>query len=348
MPTAPIAVGDLVFVADRSGQVYAITADGKLRWKAYTGGPIYYPPAFADGRVFVGSADGRVYAFEAATGRLLWSYRVAPGQRRIPVYGKLISTWPVAGGVVVQDGTVYAAAGIAHYDGTYVVALDAVTGKLKWKNDRSGRLAPKSNRGVSLQGNLFIADGELRFLGGGVCEFARFDLKTGRCLNPPKEGVSAQFQTAFYAYYPKYGTYLSLDLTLPDRSLLVYDASYEGSRFSNLARLKPLPPGKRKPPKPASRWLWKRPKRPSPPLWEDRSGRRFTSFIVGPTVLLAAGHEPKDRQATFLVAYDLQSGKEAWHRALPALVVKGGLAVDHRGRVVASLENGAILCLEKR
>ena len=39
---------------------------------------IYYPPTLDDGRLFAGTADGRVYALEAATGRLLWSYRVAP------------------------------------------------------------------------------------------------------------------------------------------------------------------------------------------------------------------------------------------------------------------------------
>ena len=42
--------------------------------------------------------------------------------------------------VQVEDGTVYAAAGIAHYDGTHVVALNAKTGKPKWHNDASGTL----------------------------------------------------------------------------------------------------------------------------------------------------------------------------------------------------------------
>ena len=135
---APVAAGGLVFVADRTGVVQAFNDTGKPVWKAYTSGAVYYPPAVAHDRVFVGSADGRVYAYEAATGRFLWSYRVAPQERRIPVFGKLISRWPVAGGVVVEGDTVYAAAGITHYDGTYVVALDALTGKLKAENSTSG------------------------------------------------------------------------------------------------------------------------------------------------------------------------------------------------------------------
>ena len=89
------------FVADRSGvgagmlnEQGQIAMDDSARADRCT---IRRP--IADGRLFVGSADGRVYALEAATGRLLWSYRVAPQARWMPVYGKLISTWPVAGGV---------------------------------------------------------------------------------------------------------------------------------------------------------------------------------------------------------------------------------------------------------
>ncbi len=96
----------------------------------------------------------------------------------IPVYGRLMSTWPVAGGVAVQDGVVYAAAGIAHYDGTYVVALDAVTGKAIWKNDTSGALAEDVNCGISLQGELQLRGDELQFLGGGAYQVARYDRKT--------------------------------------------------------------------------------------------------------------------------------------------------------------------------
>ena len=194
--------GGLTFVADRSGAVRALNDQGQIRWTTLTGGPVYYSPTIADGRLFVGSADGRVYALEAATGRLLWTYRVAPQARWMPVYGKLISTWPVAGGVVVEEGVVYAAAGIAHFDGTYVVALDAATGKPRWRNDTSGALSPQVNCGISLQGELQIRGDELQFLGGGAYQFGRYDRRTGKCLNEPRAEVSSQFQTAFYPYFP--------------------------------------------------------------------------------------------------------------------------------------------------
>ena len=54
-----------------------------------------------------------------------------PARRGSRCSASLISRWPVAGGVVVDKNTVYAAAGITHYDGTYVVALDALSGQLE-------------------------------------------------------------------------------------------------------------------------------------------------------------------------------------------------------------------------
>ena len=199
------AAAGLVFQGDPSGAVRAVNAaDRKLRWKAYTGGSIFFPPCVWQGRVYVGSADGWVYAFEAGTGKRLWRFRVAPVQRWIPVYGNLISTWPVAGGVVVQDGVVYAAAGIAHYDGTHVVALDAVTGKVKWYNDSSGEISAKVKNGISLQGKLYLEGGELRFGGGNVYGVARYALQTGKCLNPPSDTTRAGHRTFFRPYYGRY------------------------------------------------------------------------------------------------------------------------------------------------
>jgi outer membrane protein assembly factor BamB len=344
LPTAPVVAGGLVFIADRSGAVRALDADGKLVWKTYTAGPVYYPPAVAQDRVYVGSADGRVYALEARTGRFLWSFRVAPKQRWIPIYGKLISTWPVAGGVVVEDGTVYAAAGIAHYDGTYVVALDAITGELKAHNSTSGMLCPEVNGGISMQGNLTIVDNELRFLAGGVYETARYDLETLECLNTPKVQVTSEFRTAFYPYYPSYGKYVSLEHTYGDGSMLSHDASYEGSQFTNLALQGPLPPGVPRPTKEAARWSQRRGGQQPETLWQDNADRRFTSFVVTDSLLLATGHPDPSPDDTFLVAINVKDGTDAWIEKIPAEAVKGGTAIDRQGRIYVSLENGKLLC----
>ena len=346
LPTAPVAAGGLVFVADRNGTVRALDASGKQVWKSYTAGPIYYAPTIAGDRLFVGSADGRVYAYEAATGRELWSYRVGPAVRRVTVYESLISTWPVSGGVVVQNGTVYAAAGIAHYDGTFVVALDAATGQVKAKNDTSGVLSEEANSGISLQGNLTILNGELQFLAGGVYETARYDLKTLKCLNTPRNEVTSQFRTAFYPLYPGYGKYVSLEYACGDGNTLCADAAYEGSSFGNLALQEKLPPDAKPIHKDkAGEFLRRRGRNANQPqnVWQDKANRRFTSFIVGDEKLLATGHPDLKEDQAFVAAVDVKTGADAWLQKLPANVVKGGSAIDRDGNIYVALENGQLL-----
>ncbi|MBM4032346.1 MAG: hypothetical protein FJ291_11225 [Planctomycetes bacterium] len=187
-PTAPVVAGGLAFVADANGVVRALdTATGAVRWTAYTGGAIKFPPAIAGGRAFVGSADGFLYAFEAATGRPLWRFRAAPAERRIPVYGALPSTWPVASSVLAEGGVVYAAAGMNDFDGTHLYALDAATGAIKWQNNGTGHLDPFSRRGVACQGELLLSGGTLWLASGNYVSPAAFDAATGECRNTPPQ-----------------------------------------------------------------------------------------------------------------------------------------------------------------
>ncbi|MHC4675941.1 MAG: outer membrane protein assembly factor BamB family protein, partial [Planctomycetota bacterium] len=189
-PTAPTAAGGLIFLAGDDSIVRAFhAANGQLKWSYATAGPILQPPTIWNGRAYVGSGDGYIYALEAATGRLLWRFRAAPIERRIMVYGHLSSTWPVHTGVLVKDGIAYAAAGIIDYDGTYVYALDAVTGKIKWQNNSSGHLNKRLRKGVSAQGGLTMAHGRLWMAGGNVVSPAAYDLKTGEYLgSDPGDG----------------------------------------------------------------------------------------------------------------------------------------------------------------
>ncbi len=349
LPTAPVAAGGLVFTANRLGAVQAHTADGDEVWKNYTGGAVYYPPVVAHDRVFVGSADGRVYAYEARTGRPLWSFRVGPAERTISVFGKLISSWPVAGGVVVRGDTVYAAAGITHYDGTFVVALDAVSGKLRAANTTSGVLSDEVNGGVSMQGELHIVGDELRFLGGGVYELARYDLETLKCLNKPEAVVSSQYRTAFYPYYPTYGKYVSLEYKCGDGNVLCHDASYEGSLFNNLALQAPPAPGAAPFIKDEARDFLRRRGRDVPKIthvWRDAHNRRFTSFVVAGEQLLATCHPDDKPDQPLLVRLDVATGADREVHALPADAVKGGTAIDAQGHVFVTLENGQLLCFQ--
>ncbi|MGQ9730082.1 MAG: outer membrane protein assembly factor BamB family protein [Candidatus Zipacnadales bacterium] len=192
--TAPVIAGATTWVGGSDGIVRALNVKtGRERWRAYTGGMVMYPPTIAKGRVFVGSGDGWVYALEAATGQLLWRFRAAPQERRINLYGTLISTWPAASGVLVEDDTAYVACGMMDYDGTHVYALDTATGRIKWQNHTAGHLDAFSRRGVACQGELLL-DGERLYLAGGnAVSPGVFEAATGECLNvaPTSPGTQA-------------------------------------------------------------------------------------------------------------------------------------------------------------
>ena len=181
-PTAATAVAGMLFSTGNDGKIRAInTSDGSSEWEYLTPAPIKFPPTIWEGCAYVGGGDGYVYCLDATTGRLLWRFRAAPIERHMMVYGNLSSTWPVHSGVLVHDGVAYAAAGIIDQDGTYVYALDAKTGKIKWQNNSSGHLNLELRKGVSVQGNLSIQGNHLLLAGGNQVSPARFDLRTGQC-----------------------------------------------------------------------------------------------------------------------------------------------------------------------
>jgi len=85
-----------------------------------------------DGVLYLESADNQVQAWDALTGKQLWSY--------IPTLGySNLCCGQIARGVAVAYGKVFA----AQLDG-HVVALDARTGKLLWKTDHANALPQPS------------------------------------------------------------------------------------------------------------------------------------------------------------------------------------------------------------
>jgi len=132
----PVSAGSLVVVAGYDGAVTGLDHHtGKEHWRTSVGGRVMASPTIADGRVFVGSADGTVSALSAADGSLIWRFRVAPYERRVMCYGHLQSQWPVTCCPLVADGMVYASAGNELAVGGYVVALDVATGAMRWERN---------------------------------------------------------------------------------------------------------------------------------------------------------------------------------------------------------------------
>jgi outer membrane protein assembly factor BamB len=85
------------------GNLYALNATtGALLWSYTTGYMLVSSPAVANGAVYVGSTDNNVYALNAKTGALLWRYTTG---------GSVGSSPSVANGVVYvgsDDYKVYA------------------------------------------------------------------------------------------------------------------------------------------------------------------------------------------------------------------------------------------------
>ncbi len=362
-PTAPVAAGGLVLVAGTDGVVRALDGDtGREQWKAYTGGEIRIPPTIWKGRALVGSGDGWVYAFEAATGSLLWRFRAAPVERKMPVYGKMLSTWPAASGVLVADGTAYVAAGLANYDGTYVYAIDPSTGNVRWCNDTSGHLDAEAHSGVSVQGHLLFHADKLHLAGGNAISPAVYDKSDGRCLNDSAPLVRCESTS------PR-GWELSLigdrviacgrPFYLPSNAP-VYDHTVTKKLFhaskgqrdvvwldtNKLLCYEPLDKAElsqcvtdEKRPKHITQ-AWGEFKVSAKPLWQHDCPGSVAIAVAKNAVVIA--------DAKRVAALDLASGKQLWSQPLPASPVPWGMAVDRTGRVILTLADGRVLCIGRK
>ena len=379
-PTAPTAAGGLIFLGGDDGKIRALDASsGQKKWTFQTAGPIMQPPTIDDGRAYVGSGDGHIYALEATSGRLLWRFRVAPIDRRIMVYGVLTSTWPVHSGVLVQDGVAYAAAGIVDYDGTYVCALDAKTGQLKWLNDSSGHLSEEERKGVSAQGVLTIAGGRLWLAGGNVVSPAAYDLETGAYVAEPAGNGSPRANrgeevAVFADRYVVQGGRLHFsavkNVVNPGTFAAYAILPGKGKGPAMPVNSGKIPPawnaqhlafvdGRRKPPAALAasevKAYFERSggrKRPKP-QWVAKtlSESDTVSLVVARGAILAACETPRARSLASkwqLCALDAEDGNVAAQLPLPSAALPGGLLVDRDGRVVVVLESGGVLAFGGR
>ena len=336
--TAPIVVGDTVYVGGMDGAVRALDAkEGKPKWTAFTGGPIRYPPAFVDNHAFVASSDGWVYCFHARTGTLVWRFRAAPVERTIPIYGSLSSTWPVCG-VLVDKDTVYAAAGISTFDGTHVYALDAVTGKLRWQNNASGNTGNElPDGGVSVQGPLLLHKDSIYMAGGNKPTIASYAVKDGK-FSAAGGGRGkdlfirkGQVQGSGYPLYwrPEDDHFLSaMELDSPAGVIAV--------NTDSVGLVSPKQPEGAK--KVATDWSAK-------PYQE------ISAIVIAKNAILVAGLDRDAKKATQtspgLCAISLKDGSIMWKQPLPSNPVAWGLAQDRTGRIIVTTTDGRVLAFER-
>ncbi len=182
----PVVAGGRMFLGfNDTDKVVALNVeDGSTVWEFYTDGPVRFSPVVDGDSVFVVSDDGYLYCLDTTNGALRWRFRGGPSDRQVIGNERIISSWPARGGPVVGEGTVYFAAGIWPFMGTFTYALDASTGAVRWLNDDTSADFQKqphnapSFAGVAPQGQLTLA-GNLLVVPAGRTLPAAFDRRTG-------------------------------------------------------------------------------------------------------------------------------------------------------------------------
>lgn len=192
-----VAGGKLFFGSSADGKVHALdAATGREEWSFITEGPVRLPCTFEAGRIYVVSDDGFLYALGADDGTLIWKFRGGPSDERVLGNDCMISRWPARGGPVVSGGTVLFAAGIWPSEGIFIHALEAKTGKSLWMNSTSGSLELPQPHGGAVARSGVSAQGPLVLAGETL-------------LVPTGRAVPAAFRrdngTFLYFHLQRYG-----------------------------------------------------------------------------------------------------------------------------------------------
>jgi quinohemoprotein ethanol dehydrogenase len=150
LEATPLAVDGVLFFTGGHSKVYAVNAvTGKLLWtydpevwnhdpqKMQLTLPVNRGAAYAEGRLFVSTVDGRLFALDTMTGKLLWSVATTPFN---PVQSITGAPRVFNGKVIIgQGGADRGARG-------YVTAYDQKTGKQVWRTFMTPG-SPEENRG---------------------------------------------------------------------------------------------------------------------------------------------------------------------------------------------------------
>lgn len=110
--------GAVVFALER-GRIQALDQDGKDLWNFQASTEVITPPVASAGTVIIRSADGRITALDAATGKRRWSF-----QRQLPPL-----TLRTPEPITIMQSTAYAG-----YAGGKLLAMNLANGNLRWES----------------------------------------------------------------------------------------------------------------------------------------------------------------------------------------------------------------------
>jgi outer membrane protein assembly factor BamB len=125
--SSPVVAGGVVYIGSGDQNVYALdAATGAVKWTFATGDVVHASPAIADGVVYIGSWDRNLYAIDAVSGRERWKYTTG---NDTTIYNQV----GIASSAAVANGMVFVGGRDGHFH-----AVDARTGALRWKINNNG------------------------------------------------------------------------------------------------------------------------------------------------------------------------------------------------------------------
>jgi eukaryotic-like serine/threonine-protein kinase len=143
--SSPAVANGMVYFGSTDSKLYAIdAATGVERWVFQAGSWIDSSPVVADGIVYFGSNDGKLYAVDAMNGNKLWDFQTRYAIRSCPA---------IANGIIVFGGNDYS-----------IYALNAKTGQKKWQFTTNGYVisSPVISNGIvyfgSTDGYFYVLD----------------------------------------------------------------------------------------------------------------------------------------------------------------------------------------------
>lgn len=120
--SSPAICGDKVFAGSGDSCLYAFDKlSGKVLWKYKTQGAVHSSPAVNDSKVYFSSTDGNIYAVNTESGSLTWKFS-SNGEKAKDVWDYYLSSPRLAKGLVFWGSA-----------DSSLYAIDQYTGDFKWK-----------------------------------------------------------------------------------------------------------------------------------------------------------------------------------------------------------------------
>jgi hypothetical protein len=161
----PVVADGKVFLATHQGSLYALDSeDGKPLWRFRAAGAFLHSPACREGLVIAANTDGGLYAVEGKTGKSRWAVFAGPGG--------------FAASLTLGDGAVFLGSRAGEF-----LAVELTTGKVRWRQALS---VPVRQTAAYRDGRVFVTAEDLRVR----C----LEAKTGKVLwtSRPLSGQTAR------------------------------------------------------------------------------------------------------------------------------------------------------------